>query len=94
MSNLKISPVGCQEVIEIYLDPVKHPVAYNTKVEELIGSGMTREEAEGFVQTTPFEMELYYSKNQGLFMVESEVIESADIYNPYDGKVVYNPDNN
>lgn len=93
MSKLKINPQGTEEVIEIYLDSVKHPVAYNAKIDELIESGMTREEAEGFISTTPFVMELYYAPNQGLFLVESEAIESTEIYNPYCGEEIPNSNN-
>ncbi len=92
MAKLQINPQGTEEIFEIYLDPVKHPVAYSNKVEELIGVGMTREEAEGFVRDVPFTMEVYYSRGQGLFLVESETIEFNDIHNPYDGEVVYNPE--
>lgn len=94
MAKLQINPQGTEEVFEIYLDPVKHPVAYNNKVEELIDSGMSREEADRFVQTMPFVLEVYYSQGQGLFLVESEAIEYNDIHNPYDGEVLFNPENN
>lgn len=93
MTKLQINPQGTEEVVELYLDPLKHPVAYNSKVEELIASGMTREQADTFVQNTPFVMEVYYAPDQGLFLVESEPIAFNDIHNPYDGEVVYNPEN-
>ena len=92
MAKLQINPAGTEEVIEVYIDPIKHPVAYSNKLEELIGSGMTREEAERFILTTPFEMELYYSKDQGLFLVESEPLEYIKVYNPYDGNVIPHPE--
>jgi hypothetical protein len=94
MAKLQINPQGTEEIFELYLDPVKHPVAYNNKVEELVGSGMSREEADSFIQTTPFVLEAYYSTGQGLFLVESEAIEFNDIHNPYDGTTVYNPEKN
>ncbi len=92
MEKLKINPAGTEEIVEIYLDPVKHPVAFNNKVQELIDAGMTKEEAEISVVNIPFEMEVYYSNGQGLFLVESEAIEFNDIHNPYDGNVVPNPE--
>jgi len=92
MLKLQINPTGLEEVIEIFIDPVKHPIAYKNKFDELIESGMTREEAEELIRTTPFEMEFYYSKNQGLFLVESEPLEYITIYNPYDGEAIPNPE--
>ena len=92
MAKLQINPQGTEEVFELYLDPVKHPVAYGNKVEELMSAGMTREQAEKFVRDIPFTMEVYYSSGQGLFLVESEAIEFNDIHNPYDGRTVYNPE--
>ena len=93
MAKLQINPQGTEEVFELYLDPVKHPVAYGNKVEELMSAGMTREEAERCIQATPFVLEAYYSSGQGLFLVESEAVEFNDIHNPCDGKTVYNPEN-
>lgn len=83
----KINPVGEEEVVFIKLSEIKHPVAFNKKVEELIASGLTKKEAIKFVQEYRFCMELYYEKGLGLMMVESEVIEnSCDIFSPYSGK--------
>jgi hypothetical protein len=74
------------EIIELFLSEDKTPIAYQKKVAELIKSGMTKEEAENFVSTTPFEMEFYYSDDLGLFLVESEAVEDANIIDPYSGK--------
>lgn len=93
MRKLQINPVGAEEVFEIYLDPTKHPVAYNNKLTELVDAGMSYVQAENFIRNTPFVMEVYYAPNQGLFLVESEAIESVDIHNPYDGKTIPNPEN-
>jgi hypothetical protein len=41
---------------------------------------------------TPFVMEVYYSKDQGLFFVESETIGIIKMYNPYDGSEIHNPE--
>lgn len=93
MAKLQINPQGAEEIFELYLDPVKHPVAFDNKVQELMDAGMSRVEAEQFIRTTPFVLEAYYSPKQGLFLVESEAIEFNDIHNPYDGTTVYNPEN-
>ena len=81
---MKLNAVGKEEIINVYIDKVNHPIAYQAKLEELIESGMTEKEAEKVI-SCGFQLEVYYSKNQGLFLIESEAIESTTIYNPYDG---------
>lgn len=78
-----------EETVEVRLDPVSHPKAYETKKKELVDSGMTEQEAEKALQV-PFVMELYYSKDQGLFAVESEALECCGVRNPYDGILIDN----
>ena len=70
------------ESVEIVLDPIKFPIAYAAKVNELIGCGLSKEEAEKEA-LRPIEMELYYENELGLMLVESEAVESAPIYSPY-----------
>ena len=54
MSPLKINPAGTEEVIQVYLDPVKHPIAYAAKKKELINCGMSEKEAEDYILRNPF----------------------------------------
>lgn len=72
------------EVVDVRLTKQEHPNAYNTKVEELVSAGMTREEAEDFL-LMPFCMEVFYSGDRGLFAVESDALECTPIYDPYTG---------
>ena len=37
-------------------------------------------------------MELYYSIDQGLFLIESGPLELITVYNPYDGQEMINPE--
>lgn len=69
------------ESIYVCLDPIKHPLAFEAKVKNLISSGISREDAE-IVAREPIEMELYY-EDHGLMMVESEAVETCEIYSPY-----------
>lgn len=92
MSPIKVNPAGTEEVIQIYLDPVKHPIAYAAKKQELIKCGMSAKEADKFILRTPLEMELYYSIDQGLFLIESEPLEFITPYNPYDGEPMISPE--
>jgi hypothetical protein len=84
------------ETIDIYLSESKTPIAFARKVKELLDAGnySTEEEAAEFVRNTPFEMEFYYSLDQGLFLVESEAVESTEIYNPYSGEELDEEDEN
>lgn len=76
------------EFIDIKLNPEKHPIAYKNKVDELIKDGMSKEEAEDYVNNTIFRLELIYEKCQGLFAVESEAIESGEIISPFTSKII------
>ena len=74
------------ESIEVYLTATKTPIAFAKKKAELIDSGMSEDEAIKFINETPFEMEIYYSDNCGLFMVESEAVTDCEITDPYTGE--------
>ncbi len=83
---MKVNSPEKAEIIELFLSKDKTPIAYQKKVEELIRSGLSEEEAENFVSTTPFEMEFYYSDNLGLFLVECEAVDNAILVDPYSGE--------
>lgn len=85
-NRLKKNPADDYECIDIKLTKEKTPIAYARKVKELVGQGMTVEDAEKFIDETPFEMEFYYSIDRGLFLVEAEAVEATTIYDPYTGK--------
>lgn len=75
------------ESIMIDLDPVRHPIAWENKIQSLMISGLTREHAEiEMIQNPTIELEMYYDVNCGLFMVESDAVESIPIFNPYTGE--------
>lgn len=90
--QVKVNGYDDEEVLEVRLDPNKHPKAYGTKKAELMENGMSEKEAEDILKT-PFVMELYYSKDNGLFAVESEALEFGLIRNPYDGVLMDNNGN-
>ena len=86
MAELKLNNSDNYETIGNFkLSKDKTPIAYENKVQELIEEcGMSREEAEHFVDNAEFELEIYYHKSYGLFAVEAEAVEGgADIYSPY-----------
>ena len=73
------------ESINVLLSKEKTPIAFAKKVDELVRSGLSKEEAETFVSQCEIEMEFYYSDDLGLFMVEAEAVESCTIVDPYTG---------
>lgn len=83
-NRVTINPTYEEETIEFRLDPNSHPKAYGTKKAELMANGMSEKEAEDILKT-PFVMELYYSKDNGLFAVESESLEFSEPCDPYTG---------
>ena len=75
--------------VEIYLNPTQFPIAFNAKVNDLVKNGMEKKDAENLVLHTPILLDVYYSTEQnfeGLFCVESEIVECATTFNPYSGK--------
>lgn len=92
MKKYNAEQVGMYNVllnqVEILLDPIVHPIAFNAKVNQMVEDGMERTDAENLVKCTPILLDVYYSTekdNEGLYCVESEIVECATIYNPYSG---------
>ena len=76
------------QLIDVYLKP--YTEVFKRKKQELIKSGMSDEEAERWLFTTPIPIELYYDIDRGLWGIESEAAESCEIHNPYIGEIVPN----
>ena len=70
---------------EVRFSREKTPIAFKEKLDELMEEGAfdTEKEAIEWIEKTPFVMEMYYEKGQGLFLVESEAIDNCDIVSPY-----------
>ncbi len=58
-----------------------------------MSGGMSRQEAEEYVRTTPICLEVYYDIGRGLFAVESETADNIEIFNPYTGETVTKEEN-
>ena len=82
---IKINEPNHEEVIEVRLSREKTPIAFKEKLDELMEEGAfdTEKEAIEWIEKTPFVMEMYYEKGHGLFLVESEAIDSCDLVSPY-----------
>lgn len=75
------------EVITVRLSKEKTPIAFQKKLEELLSQGAfnTVAEAEEWIESNPFELELYYQKECGLFGLDPEAIACSCCYSPYTG---------
>ena len=82
IEDLRINPAGSEELVEISLDPINTPIAYANKVADLVNSGLDYPSAKRLAKE-PMEMEVYFQKGLGLFLVETEAVESTDIFSPY-----------
>lgn len=90
---LRINPPGKEELAYIRLNPCSTPVAYATKVRELVEQcGLSEKDANVLVRNTDFALELYYEKGFGLFAVESEACESPGLVSPYTGRELVQPE--
>ena len=86
MSKLKINPADKAEMIDFYLSETRHPIAFKAKLAELMEAGLTEEQARVAIDKYSIEMEVYYSPDKGLFMVETEALSSIPVYDPYTGE--------
>ena len=73
------------ENIDIVINEKDHPNAYRAKLEELVESGLTEDEARAFIAAAPFAMEVFYEKGCGLFAVEGEAVGLDFLVTPYNG---------
>ncbi|MFR9543777.1 MAG: hypothetical protein SNJ29_15250 [Rikenellaceae bacterium] len=62
------------QLINVYLKP--YTEVFARKKQELIKSGMSDDEAEKWLLTTPIPLELYYDIDRGLLGIESEPLDS------------------
>lgn len=83
---------GCNnyESIIVRLSEKETPIAFAHKLNELMSQKCfdNIDEARAWIESTPFEMDVYYEVGKGLFCVESEAVENgADIFSPYTGEL-------
>lgn len=92
-NNDRLTITSDSEVIDVLLCPNKTPLVYQRKLKELVEiAGMTEDEAEKHL-LQPIQLELFYDYGLGLFGVESEAVESTDIYSPYTGEEIPKEEN-
>lgn len=76
------------EVIEVVTTSRVNPGMFRRRVRSLMLSGLSREEAEKYVASTPQKLELFYDVNLGAFAIDAEAVGNTPLYNPYSGKEI------
>ena len=94
MKAIKMNNADNYESINIKLSKEYTPIAYQNKLDELMDCEAfdTKSEAEKWLSKAPIELELYYEKGYGLFGVEAEAVECAEIHSPYSGTPILDED--
>ena len=88
---MKLNNSDNYESITIQLSKEKTPIAWENRVQSIMSSGATREEAEEMANI-PIDLEMYYNVDAGLFLVECDAVESGTIYDPYSGELLDDAD--
>lgn len=65
-----------------------NPVIFRRRVKCQMLSGLSQEEAERVVSTTPMELELFYEIGLGGFAIDAEAVGNTPLYSPYTGKEI------
>ena len=92
---MKANKVGQEETIAVLLTRKSFPIAFQNKLNELMEQGAfdSEEEATRWIESNPIILEIMYEKDNGLFAVESEAIESCslaymELVSPYTGEAI------
>lgn len=76
------------EVIEVVTTPTLNPEMFRRRVRSLMLSGLSPQEAEKVVASTPQKLELFYDVALGAFAIDAEAVGNTPLYNPYTGKEI------
>ena len=76
------------EVIEVVTTPTLNPEMFRRRVRSLMLSGLSPQEAEQVVASTPQKLELFYDVALGAFAIDAEAVSNTPLYNPYTGKEI------
>lgn len=70
------------EVIEVGTTPDINPEMFRRCVKSLMLAGLSQQEAEKFVASTPQKLELFYDVSLGAFAIDAEAVGNTPLYNP------------
>lgn len=85
--RLAITDEVC-EVVDVITTPTVNPEMFRRRVKCLMLSGLSQEEAEKTIASTPLQMELFYDIGLGGFAIDAEAVGNAILYNPYSGEEI------
>lgn len=74
--------------IKVITTPDTNPVIFRRRVKCQMLSGLSQEEAERVVSTTPMELELFYEIGLGGFAIDAEAVGNTPLYSPYTGQEI------
>lgn len=85
----------CLAITDHYDTPIQvvttsdtNPEIFHRRVKCQMLSGLSQEEAERVVSTTPLELELFYEIGLGAFAIDAEAVSNTPLYSPYTGKEI------
>lgn len=81
------------EVFEVITTPTVNPEMFRRRVKCLTLSGLSQEEAEKFVASTPLQLELFYDVGLGAFAIDAEAVGNTPLYNPFTAKEIQDETN-
>lgn len=71
------------ESLPLTISANQYPKVAMAKKEELMSQGLSEEDANNVISNLYFDIELFYSKGNGIFAVESGAVECEEVYDPY-----------
>lgn len=74
--------------IKVITTPDINPVIFRRRVKCQMLSGLSQEEAERIVSTTPMELELFYEIGLGAFAIDAEAVGCSPLHSPYTGNEI------
>ena len=74
------------EVVNVQLSQEEHPQTFKAAVADLVKGGMSEQEAIEHIESNPFQMEVYFSPDASLFLVDTMALENGSVYDPYTGE--------
>ena len=76
------------ETVDVWTTPDTNPETFRRRVQCLMLSGLTKQEAERDVAAAPMQLELFYEIGLGGFAIDAEAVGNTVLYNPYDGQKI------
>lgn len=64
------------------MTPDINPEMFRRRVKSLMLAGLSQQEAEKFVASTPQKLELFYDVSLGAFAIDAEAVGNTPLYNP------------